>query len=128
MSKEFEVPGFKPGVLVAAADLSSYQYRAVKLNTSGEVALCGAGEAAIGILQNKPVAGEACEIDMDGISKAVMGATIANAGGKLASDANGKLVAAVSTNYVVAQLLTTAAADGVISSVKVIGSAGQLLA
>lgn len=124
----FQVPGFKPGCLVAGADLSAKQFYAVKLNSAGEVVLAGDGELSIGLLQNKPVSGEACEIDMDGISKAVMGGTTANANTKLASDGNGKLITAASGKHVVAILLAPSAVSGDILSVKVVGAAGQLLA
>lgn len=128
MSKEYEVPGFKPGVLVAGSDLSTKQFLPVKVGTDGLVALSGEGEHAIGILQNKPVAGEACEIEMDGICKALMGDTIANAGTKLKADTDNRLVAAGSGDHVVAILLVPSVADGDLAAVKVVGAAGQLLA
>lgn len=124
----FEVTGFRPGVLKAGADLSDHQHRAVKLNNAGDVVKSTEGDRSIGILQNKPVSGEAAEIEMDGISKAVIGETIANAGGELMSDANGKLVAATSTNAVVALLIENGAADGEKKAVKVVGAAGRVLA
>ena len=71
MSNAFEVAGFKPGVLKAGADLSGDQFRAVKVAADGDVERCGAGEASIAILQNKPIENEAAELEMDGISKAV---------------------------------------------------------
>lgn len=53
----------------ASADLSSYQYRAVKVGASG-LALAGAGEVAIGILQGNPdAAGQAASVGVKGISK-----------------------------------------------------------
>lgn len=128
MSNAFEVPGFKPGVLKAGADLSSLQFHAVKVAADGDVEACGAGEHACGILQNKPVANEACEIEFDGISKAVAGAAVANAGTKLMSNASSRLIAATSTNHVVAVNLTPAGADGDVFSVKVVGLDGHILA
>lgn len=128
MSTEFEVAGFKPGVLVAGEDLSSYQFHPVKVHTDGTVLKSGEGEYSVGILQNKPVAGEACEIDMDGISKGMIGDTIANAGTKLKADTDSRLVAAGSGDHVVAQLLVPSVVDGQLAAVKVIGAAGQLLA
>lgn len=77
----------------AGADLSAQQFRAVKLNASGQVVVAGAGEAAIGILQNNPGAGQAATVRVAGISKARAGGTIA-AGGDVASNASGALVAA----------------------------------
>lgn len=127
MSNAYQVPGFKPGTFTAGADLSGHQFKSVKLNAAGNVVLCGDGELSLGILQNKPISGEACEIDMSGISKAIMGGIVANAGTKLASDLNGKLIAAVATKHVVAILLAPSAVDGDVLSVKVIGTSGQLL-
>lgn len=128
MSEAYEVPGFKPGVLVAGADLSAKQFQPVKLNSSGLVVLGGDGDLCLGILQNAPISGEACEIDMDGISKAVAGAALATPGTKLASNGTGKLIAAASAKHVVAVSLSTAGADGEILAVKIVGLSGQLLA
>lgn len=128
MSNAFEVAGFKPGVLKAGADLSAEQFTAVKVAADGDVEQCDAGERAIGILQNKPIDGEACEIEMDGISKAVAGAAVANAGTELASDDDGRLVAATSSDVVVAVNLTPAGGANQIFSVKVVGAAGRVLA
>lgn len=128
MSKELEVAGFKPGVLVAGADLSSHQFKQVKLDNSGDVVLAGDGDLVLGTLQNKPIQGEACEIEMDGISKAVIGASVTNAGTKLASDASGKLITAVSAKHVAAIALYGGLADGDVVGVKVVGLSGQLLA
>lgn len=81
--------------LVAAADLSAAQFRAVKVNSSGQVALAAAGEFAIGILQNKPTAGQTATVVTVGpVSKAVAGGSI-TAGALVAADASGKLKAAV---------------------------------
>lgn len=124
---EFEVAGFKPGVFEAGADLSALQFRAVKLDGSGNVVLCGAGERALAMLQNKPILGESAEIDMDGITKAEAGAAYA-VNVQLMSDANGRLITATSGNRVVAHSLKPAAALGDKVSVKVIGLAGALLA
>ncbi len=59
----------------AASDLSSYQYRAVILNSSGQVTPGTGGtlintSPAVGILQNKPSGtSHAAEVMVDGISK-----------------------------------------------------------
>lgn len=80
--------------LVAAADLSAAQFRAVKVNSSGQAALAAAGEFAIGILQNKPTAGQTATVVTVGpVSKAVAGGSI-TAGALVAADADGKVVAA----------------------------------
>jgi len=129
MSRSYQVPGFKPGVLESSADLSTKQFHAVKMHSvGGQVAQAGAGELAIGILQDKPDAAlQGVEIEMDGISKAVAGAAVA-VGAKLMSNAAGRLITATSGNHVVAIALEAAPSDGAFIAVKVVGSAGQLLA
>ena len=53
---------------LAAADLSSYQYCIMQLDsTEDEVTFCGANGIGYGILQNKPdAAGELAELAIDG--------------------------------------------------------------
>ncbi len=90
--------------LDAAADFTGNQFYAVKIDASGDAALAGAGERAIGILQNTPgAAGRASEITTDGKSKAILGGSV-TAGDALTSDANGKLVAGttITENFAVA--------------------------
>lgn len=96
------------GTEVAAADLSAKQYYAVVFGASG-VALAGDGLAVDGILQNTPASGEVCEVTFGGVSKAVAGAAITK-GAAVASDANGKLITAVSGDYIVGRALRAAGA------------------
>ncbi|CAB4122562.1 hypothetical protein UFOVP36_63 [uncultured Caudovirales phage] len=77
--------------LVAAADLSAKQYYAVKVDSAGKAAIAAAGEYTIGYLVNKPTAGQAATIVYGGVSKALLGGTVA-AGATVAADANGKTV------------------------------------
>lgn len=80
----------------AAADLSTYQYRAVVLNSSNQVALAGAGVMPIGILQNKPAAqGRAATVCGGGTSKVACGGTVTK-GGALELDATGRVIDRVS--------------------------------
>lgn len=110
----FEQPLGKLGMIVAGADLSAKQFYAVKLNSSSKAVLSGAGEQAIGILQNDPVSDMAADIMYAGVSKAVAGASIA-AGDLLMSNASGKLIPLTSTNISVAVALAAASADEVVS-------------
>ncbi len=90
------IPGLKAG-----ADLSTKQFFAVKVDTDGDVVLAGAGEVAVGILQDKPAAdGRAATVADGGVSKCVFGATVAP-GALVMSDANGKLITATTGNYVI---------------------------
>lgn len=62
---------------IAAEDLSSSQYKFVKLDTAGKVAACTArGEKSIGILQNKPKSGEVAQVRVAGVSKVQADAAI----------------------------------------------------
>lgn len=128
MSNTPEVAGFKPGVLKAGADLSSHQFKGVKVADDGDVELAGDGNLIAGVLQNKPISGEACEIEFDGISKAISGAAIANAGTKLAVNASGLFIAAAQAKHVVAVNLTPSGGANELISVAVIGLKGHLLA
>lgn len=83
------------GSLQAAVDLSGSQFCAVKLDTNGNVELCGAGQMPIGVLQNKPEADQACNIWLagaGGATKVKLGGSVSK-GDALASDANGAIVA-----------------------------------
>ena len=81
----------------AGAGLSAAQYRFVALNANGEVLLAGAGDKAIGVLQNDPLQGQAATVQVLGISKVVAGGAI-NIGDYVASDASGKAKAAVASS------------------------------
>jgi len=97
---------------VAGADLSALKYHGVKLGaTAGEVVIAVAGDAEF-ILMNSPIQGDAAECAMiGGGAMGHSGAAVA-AGDEIASDANGKLVAASSTNKVIGIALTaTVGAD-----------------
>lgn len=63
----------------AAADLRTKQYHLVEQNTStGKVDVCNAPtDKPIGVLQNKPNAGQTADVRMFGISKVVADANLA---------------------------------------------------
>lgn len=79
--------------LAAAADLTTKQFFAVKVDSNGKAALAAAGEFAIGVLQNNPAINQVASIQFSGTTKAVAGGTIA-AGAMVTVDANGKFVTA----------------------------------
>jgi hypothetical protein len=82
--------------LLAAADLSDYQYHIVMLSAPRTVSYSTAdADAAIGILQDKPeAANRACKVRTTGVSKLKIGSGGITDGAKIASDATGKGVAA----------------------------------
>jgi hypothetical protein len=72
----FEVTCFDLGTQKAGADLTTHQYKWVKLNSSGDVVLCDTdGEIALGVLQNVPESGEAASVRIQGVSKLVIAAS-----------------------------------------------------
>jgi len=105
-----------PGV-EAAADLSTHQFKFVKMTSTG-INICGAGEAAVGVLQNKPSAlGQAATVWGAGtVSKVVAGAAVAK-GAKVTPDATGRAVTAASGNYEAGQALDASTGAGQLISV-----------
>ena len=88
---------------VAGADLSAAAnlFKAVKLDTNGDVVLCSAiTDVTFGILQDLATAGHAVPVAVGGICKAKAGATIA-AGAPVACKADGTLQTAATTQYVI---------------------------
>lgn len=92
----YESPGFMDGTEVAAADLSAKQFTAVTLGASGYAAVVLATTRVDGILQNKPLAGEACVVMKNGISKMYAGAAITK-GAEIMCDTSGRCVTAATT-------------------------------
>jgi len=93
-----------PG-LVAAGDLSSDQYKFVKMTASDVAKNTTAGAAVDGVLQNAPAAaGRAATVADGGVTKLYAGDTIAK-GNLIMSDANGKGIPA-------AALASAATKDG----------------
>lgn len=102
--------------LVAGGDLSSSQYRFVKLNSSGQAVICSsATDVPIGVVQNAPSSGQEAEVLIVGGTKIVAGAAIGE--GALVGTSNaGKAVALTpgtdTTKYVVGAFITESGADG----------------
>lgn len=83
--------------LTAGEDLSDAQFRALKLDSNGNVVKAGAAtDIVVGILQDKPGQGQAANVMTFGISKVVASGAIsigalltASTGGKAAAAADG---------------------------------------
>jgi hypothetical protein len=106
---KYTVPGLQAG-----ADLSAKQFYFVKNHTTAkQVVVAGDGEAAIGVLQDKPdAAGKSATVAVaPSTSKVVAGGAI-SAGAKVASDAAGKAATAASGEYVQGFALDASTADG----------------
>ena len=83
-----------------SASLASYQFSFVKIGSDGLLALPSAGGYAVGVLQDKPVAGDPGAVCFPGdITKVMCGAGGFSAGGDVATDASGYAVAATSGHY-----------------------------
>lgn len=87
--------------LITAADFTAKRFYACKVDSAGKAALAGAGENAIGIMQNDPILGEAGCVMCLGVSHAVLGGGV-TAGQNLTPDAQGRLVVAGGGNAVCA--------------------------
>lgn len=103
------------GSVVAAADLSSKQYYAVTLGSGGFSLADAAGEKTVGLLQNAPTSGDACEVCFMGLGLGILGGTVA-VDDWLTVDANGKLVATVEhTSHVIGRAMEAGISGDVVT-------------
>ena len=103
----FKDPNYLKGVK-AGADLSGSLHKAVKLDSSGDIVLAGAGEG-IGILMNAPALGRDAEVSVNGGGGLGSAGGTISVGDPLKSDASGNLVlAAVAGDRVIAEALEAA--------------------
>lgn len=97
--------------LRANADMSSYIFRAMQVNSSGLVTYCTGNEWPVGILQNKPTAQyAAAELAIGGILKVEGGGTV-TAGTQVEFDSTGRAVVKSGAGYcggIALDTLTTA--------------------
>jgi hypothetical protein len=98
---------------VAAADLSAQQFRFMRQTAAFAVNVCAAStDVPVGVLQNKPLAGEAVDLGLIGTTKVVAGAAIA-AGAEVMSDAQGRAITATGAgNSVFGRAVSAATAAG----------------
>lgn len=103
----------------ADTDLSSYQYYAMEMNSDEEIILASdAGDFLFGVLQNDPDdAGETALVALEGITKAVGGASI-DAGAKVQVGAGGKFVTQT-TGVLAGIAVTGCGADEELFSLKI---------
>jgi len=118
----YEISAYSVKVtLVAGADLSSSQYKFVKLDSNGNaVAVAAATDAPIGVLQNTPTSGQEAEVVVSGGTKLLLGGTVA-AGGRVSPNATGAGVAIAAgtdtTKYLCGQALTGGASGEIVTAV-----------
>ena len=112
-----EIPGFKLGTLLAAADVADSQHRFAALD--GGVVLADAGLFSVGVIENIALTeGNPVEITVSGVAKVVCGGSgsgTVTAEALVASDANGAAVDATSTDYALGVALEGGDEDQIIS-------------
>lgn len=111
-----EYPSGAVTSFVAGANLAATHYRFVKNHTTaGQVVLCTAGDAAIGVVQEGAASGAAVAVMRPpGRSKVTVGSTI-TAGQALASGSNGTAVPATGGAKVVGWAEGAGATSGLVT-------------
>ncbi len=106
----------------SAADHTAKQFFIVKLDSTAKIVLAAAaGDLLLGVLQNDPNTGQAAQVRILGITKAVAGAAI-TLGDEVISDTAGKVIStAAAGDRILGQALEAAAADGDVISVLLTG-------
>ena len=115
----YEVPVFDLGMFTTQSDLSTKQFLAVKLGTTGFLEVCGAGEASIGILKDNNVGTVdvpvASQVAVLGVHPAMYGAAVSSYLQALTPNATGKLVPATTSDVIVAYALETGTVGDIMS-------------
>ncbi len=101
--------------LPKAADFSAKQFRFCKVDTSGNAAVAGRGDPAIGSIDdNSSVVGSATPIVVGGVAQVITGASV-TAGSLVISDANGAAITLASgDNHVVGTALESGGSGAII--------------
>lgn len=95
--------------LNASADLSTHQFKFVKVSGSNAVTIVAAStDVALGVLQNKAASGQPAQVAIAGRTKVIAGAAVA-AGAHVMPNASGLAVTATATNRARGIALTAAA-------------------
>ena len=116
--------------LKAGADLSTSQYKFVKLDSSGNAVACsGATDQPIGVLQNNPASGKEAAVLVSGGTK-IVAAGSTSIGATIGTGASATAVALTAgtdtTKYAVGRALTAAGAAGeIITAVIDCAAAGR---
>ena len=107
----------------AAVDLSASQYRAVKFGSVENTVSLAAVGAGIGVIQNKPEAGQAVQVRHLGISRVVVDGNAQNISinDLITSDAAGKGVVAAIGQLAFGLAMQDSIVDGDVISVLMIG-------
>jgi len=109
----YEILGDDIGTLEASVDMSAVERIAVVVNSTGKLAIAGAGVKPLGILGNSPKVGEAGLVYTSNVVISVAGATV-TAGDELEVGTDGKVIKK-NTGIGFAVALTSGTADKEIS-------------
>lgn len=105
-----------PGVK-ASADLSAKQFRAVKMSGNLTVDVCAAiTDKVVGVLQDAPASGASANVAFDGVSKMLLGGTVA-AGDVVGTDNQGRAVTIVSGTDTTQYILGRCVSGGAVSEI-----------
>jgi hypothetical protein len=99
--------------LEANGDQSANQYKFMLLGASGIALNTVAGGPCVGVLQNKPAAGEVGAVAVGGVAKVLAGGVITR-GANVQSNASGVAIAAASGDFSQGTALATAASGDII--------------
>lgn len=88
------------GAQLAGADLSTKQHCFANVDSTG-IILAGAGTRVVGIVRNKPIAGQAVTLGIAGKQKVITGSGGITLGARVKSDASGHAVAAADADAVI---------------------------
>lgn len=102
----YEIPGFSLTLPAGAADL--VQYTAIAVDADGLAVVPAAGGDIVGVIQNKPKAGQAATVMCSGVT-ILLSAGAVVAGGGVAVDATGAAVPAATGDAVIGTALESAA-------------------
>lgn len=103
--------------IIAGIDLSAKQHTFVRVDSSGTLNAPTAGGNAIGVVQDKPAAGDPGAVCFPGdITKVVAGAQIL-AGAEIMTTSAGKAVTVTSGSFVLGIALMAASGDGSVISI-----------
>ena len=114
----------------AAADYSvTGQFLAVYVSGARQVTKVAAiGHAIYGILQNKPASGQAADVGVFGVTKAVCGSAGMTAGDKLMTNASGQLITwTAGSSYVQVGVALETAVTNQLATVFIFGPGGPLV-
>lgn len=106
----------------AGANLTGKLFYLAKLDTDGDIVVGTLGSSVIGPITEEATSGNPATVQMSGIAKVILGATL-DPGTRVASDATGKAIAAVTDEFEIGTLLTGGQANEIATMMIMTGRA-----